>query len=116
MSFKQRLKSSYTMTRFEFSWKMIPESRSRDITVTIKSQLVHHVTACNFTITIALFIIVIDRYKVNHVCNGHTLHWIQDHVQNNQMLVIMVFFIAPFTSSLVRIRALIYTTDNPAFC
>ena len=26
MSFKQRLKSSYTMTRFEFSWKMIPES------------------------------------------------------------------------------------------
>ena len=30
MSFKQRLKSSYTMTRFEFSWKMIPESRSRD--------------------------------------------------------------------------------------
>ena len=22
MSFKQRLKSSYTMTRFEFSWKM----------------------------------------------------------------------------------------------
>ena len=30
MSFKQRLKSSYTMTRFEFSWKMIPESRSHD--------------------------------------------------------------------------------------
>ena len=30
MSFKQRLKSSYTMTKFEFSWKMIPESRSRD--------------------------------------------------------------------------------------
>ena len=30
MSFKQRLKSSYTMTRFDFSWKMIPESRSRD--------------------------------------------------------------------------------------
>ena len=30
MSFKQQLKSSYTMTRFEFSWKMIPESRSRD--------------------------------------------------------------------------------------
>ena len=30
MSFKQRLKSRYTMTRFEFSWKMIPESRSRD--------------------------------------------------------------------------------------
>ena len=30
MSFKQRLKSSYTVTRFEFSWKMIPESRSRD--------------------------------------------------------------------------------------
>ena len=30
MSFKQRLKSSYTMTRLEFSWKMIPESRSRD--------------------------------------------------------------------------------------
>ena len=30
MSFEQRLKSSYTMTRFEFSWKMIPESRSRD--------------------------------------------------------------------------------------
>ena len=30
MSFKQRLKSSYTLTRFEFSWKMIPESRSRD--------------------------------------------------------------------------------------
>ena len=25
MSFKQRFKSSYTMTRFEFSWKMIPE-------------------------------------------------------------------------------------------
>ena len=30
MSFKQRLKSSYTMTRFEFSWKMIPESQSRE--------------------------------------------------------------------------------------
>ena len=30
MSFKQRLKSSYTMTRFEFSWKMIPVSWSRD--------------------------------------------------------------------------------------
>ena len=30
MSFKQLLKSSYTLTRFEFSWKMIPESRSRD--------------------------------------------------------------------------------------
>ena len=30
MSFKQRLKSSYTMRRFEFSWKMIPESRSCD--------------------------------------------------------------------------------------
>ena len=30
MSFKQRLKSSYTITRFEFSWKMIPESWSRD--------------------------------------------------------------------------------------
>ena len=30
MSFKQRLKSSYTMTRFEFSWKLIPESLSRD--------------------------------------------------------------------------------------
>ena len=30
MSFKQRLKSGFTMTRFEFSWKMIPESRSRD--------------------------------------------------------------------------------------
>ena len=30
MSLKQRLKSGYTMTRFEFSWKMIPESRSRD--------------------------------------------------------------------------------------
>ena len=30
MSFKQQLKSSYTMTRFEFSWKMIPESRSHD--------------------------------------------------------------------------------------
>ena len=30
MNFKQRLKSSYTMTRFEFSWKMISESRSRD--------------------------------------------------------------------------------------
>ena len=28
MSFKQRFKSSYTMTRFEFSWMMIPESRS----------------------------------------------------------------------------------------
>ena len=27
MSFKQRLKSGFTMTRFEFSWKMIPESR-----------------------------------------------------------------------------------------
>ena len=27
MSFKQRLKSSYTLTRFEFSWKIIPESR-----------------------------------------------------------------------------------------
>ena len=25
MSFKQRLKSCFTMTRFEFSWKMIPE-------------------------------------------------------------------------------------------
>ena len=32
MSFKQRLKSSYTMTRFEFSWKMIPESRSEHAT------------------------------------------------------------------------------------
>ena len=32
MSFKHRLKSSYTtcMTRFEFSWKMIPESLSHD--------------------------------------------------------------------------------------
>ena len=30
MSFKQRLKSGFTITRFEFSWKMIPESRSRD--------------------------------------------------------------------------------------
>ena len=30
MSFKQRLKSSYTMTRFEFIWKKIPESWSRD--------------------------------------------------------------------------------------
>ena len=30
MSFTHQLKSSYTMTRFEFSWKMIPESRSRD--------------------------------------------------------------------------------------
>ena len=30
MSFKQRLKSTYTMTRFDFSWKMIPESWSRD--------------------------------------------------------------------------------------
>ena len=30
MSFKQRLKSGVTMTRFEFSWKMIPESRSRN--------------------------------------------------------------------------------------
>ena len=29
MSFKQRLKSSYTLIRFEFSWKMIPESRSQ---------------------------------------------------------------------------------------
>ena len=29
MSFKQRLKSSYTMTRFEFSWEMIPESQKR---------------------------------------------------------------------------------------
>ena len=27
MSFKQRLKSSYTLTRFEFSWKAIPEQR-----------------------------------------------------------------------------------------
>ena len=30
MSFKQRLKSGFTMTRFEFSWKITPESRSRD--------------------------------------------------------------------------------------
>ena len=30
MSFKQRLKSGFNMTRFEFSWKMIPESWSRD--------------------------------------------------------------------------------------
>ena len=30
MSFKQRLKSSYTLTRFEFSWKTIPGSQSRD--------------------------------------------------------------------------------------
>ena len=30
MSCKQRLKSSYTMTSFEFSWKMIPESWSCD--------------------------------------------------------------------------------------
>ena len=30
MRFKRRLKSSCTMTRYEFSWKMIPESRSRD--------------------------------------------------------------------------------------
>ena len=30
MSFKQWLKSSYTMTTFEFSREMIPESRSRD--------------------------------------------------------------------------------------
>ena len=29
MSFKQRLKSSYTSTTFEFSWKMISESRKR---------------------------------------------------------------------------------------
>ena len=30
MSFNQRLKSRGTMTRFDLSWKMIPESRSRD--------------------------------------------------------------------------------------
>ena len=36
MSFKQRLKSSYTMTRFDFSWKMIPESRSRDFFLNIR--------------------------------------------------------------------------------
>ena len=30
MSCKQRLKSGYTLTRFEFSWKMIPESWSHD--------------------------------------------------------------------------------------
>ena len=27
MSFKQRLKSGFTMTRFEFSWKMIPAAK-----------------------------------------------------------------------------------------
>ena len=31
MSFMQRLKSSYTMTRFEFRWKMISESRNLKI-------------------------------------------------------------------------------------
>ena len=36
MSFKQRLKFSFTMTRFEFSWKMIPESRSHGCTIPLK--------------------------------------------------------------------------------
>ena len=36
MSFKQRLKSSYTLTRFEFSWKMIPD---HDDTVSLSDSI-----------------------------------------------------------------------------
>ena len=46
MSFKQRLKSSYTMTRFEFSWKMIPESRSRDTEKDLSPQVCFEVGSC----------------------------------------------------------------------
>ena len=31
MSFKQWLKSGFTMTRFEFSWKMIPAATEKDL-------------------------------------------------------------------------------------
>ena len=47
MSFKQRIKSSYTMTKFEFSWKMIAESRSRD-----RKKTYHHVINVQIRLTV----------------------------------------------------------------